>query len=246
MFSCFLKIQLKIEDREVRKSTYFFSVTCLASLDLFDSLDGGLAAPQALIAVTEPSLAVKGFRPSYCTCVCVLGFVADFRRKPPDAPPERASARQLDLRPERPAPEQPMATRVTRTSKYIARAAALPTRTAPARLSVAAPCKDADPGRAGHDASSLRRPRARAPPWTGGADVVFGRFGRAATPGSWARTHCESHMSAAPSKYYFLQVRPLPAPASAGAAACRSPRPRPAHKVTPVGGVHESPFATSG
>ena len=76
-----------------------------------------LSAPQALIAVAEPCLAVKGFRPSRCTCVCVLGFVVDFRREPPDAPPERASARQLDLRPERPAPEQPRATRVTRTSK---------------------------------------------------------------------------------------------------------------------------------
>ena len=195
-------------------------MTCLASLDLFDSLDGGLAASQALVAVNEPSLAVKGLRPSRCTCVCVLGFVIYSWREPPDALSERASARQLDLRPERPAPEQPMATRVTRTSKHIARAAALPTRTAPARLSVAAPCKDADPGRAGHDASSLRRPRARAPPRTGGADVVLGRFGRAATPGSWARTHCESHMSAAPSRF-ILQVRPLPAPASAGAAACR-------------------------
>jgi len=90
-------------------------VTCLASLDLFDSLDGGLAAPQALIAVAEPSLAVKGFRPSHCTCVCVLGFVVSWR-EPLDAPPERASTRQLDLRPERTAPEQPRATRVIPTS----------------------------------------------------------------------------------------------------------------------------------
>ena len=91
-------------------------MTCLASLDLFDSLDGGLAAPQALVAVAEPSLAVKGLRPSRCTCVCVLGFVVYSWREPPDALSERASARQLDLRPEQTALEQPRATRVIPTS----------------------------------------------------------------------------------------------------------------------------------
>ena len=98
-----------------QKSTFAFGL-CQASLDLFDSEDGGLAALQVLIAVTEPSLAVKGFRPSYCTCVCVLGFVVYSWREPPDAPPERASAWQLDLRPEQTAPEQPRATRVIPTS----------------------------------------------------------------------------------------------------------------------------------